>query len=74
MINCPSTDDLKQLKQDIQNGTKKIPSIGTVGFDYTFSSKSYSFFIVMDGQKKDVSEFDIFDGNSLAGMITNGLL
>ena len=55
----PSTDDLKQLKQDIQNGTKKIPSIGSVGFDYTFSTKSYSFFIVMDGQKKDVSEFDI---------------
>ena len=70
---APSKDDLNKLKEDIQNGTKKIPAIGSVGFVYTHSTKSYSFYIVMDGQKKDVSEFNVFDGNSLAGMITKGL-
>ncbi len=70
----PTKAQLTKLQQDIQSGTKKIPSIGSVGYDYLYSGKKYVFFFIADGQKKVVSQFNLFDGQSIGGAIMNTML
>ncbi len=70
----PTKAQLTKLQQDIQSGTKKIPSIGSVGYDYVYSTKKYIFFFIADGQKKVVAQFDLFDGQSIGNSVMNSML
>jgi hypothetical protein len=65
----PSKDELAQLKGDIQNGTVQIPEIGEAGFVYDHSKKSFSFFLVVAGERKPLAGDNPFDPGALAETI-----
>ena len=67
----PSKEELDQLRADLQNGVKKISDLGEVGFIYTHDDKTYSFYMILDGERRDVSEFDMFDGGGIGGVLVN---
>jgi hypothetical protein len=70
----PSQDDLAQLKEDIQNGTKQIPEIGGAGFVYNHSKKSFTFFLEVAGERKPLSGDNPFDLKAITETIYQLLL
>jgi len=70
----PAKEIIEELKTDIQNGTKTIPSIEEVGFINHHADGAYSFYWIANGEKKDLGEVDIFDPNSIADTIIKNLL
>ena len=70
----PATEIIQQLKSDIQSGVKTIPSIGEVGFVKNHKSGTYTYFWVVDGERKDLNDVNIFDPNSISQAIIDDLL
>ena len=64
----------KKLKSDIQSGVKTIPSIEEVGFINHHAKGTYTYYWVVNGEKTDLSDIDIFDPDSLVEAIINDLL
>jgi len=74
LAQIPSQEIMDQLKQDLQNGTKSIPSIEEVGFIQYTSDGSFAFYWIADGQKTDLGDVDIFDPESISKAIIDDLL
>ena len=74
LANIPSTEIMEQLKQDIQNGTKQIPSIDEVGFINHHSDDTFSYYWTANEERTDLADVDIFDPNSIAEAIIDDLL
>ncbi len=70
----PSTEELQQLRADLQSGVREIPDVGEEGFIYTYEDKNYAFFIVLDGKRHDVSEFDLFSGSGVGEAVVSVML
>jgi hypothetical protein len=67
----PSTEKLEQLRADLQSGVRQIPDVGEEGFIYTYQDKTYAFFIVLDGKRHEVSEFDLFSGSGVGAAVVS---
>lgn len=74
LAEIPAKEIMEQLKQDIQNGTKTIPSIEKVGFIKSHSNGTVSSYWITDGEKTELADVDIFNPESLANAIINELL
>ena len=70
----PSKEIMEKLKTDIASGVKDIPAIGEVGFINHHDKNTYSYYWVVDGEKKELGNIDIFDPNSFSQAIIEGLL
>lgn len=70
----PAMEIMSKLKEDIQNGVKTIPTIGEVGFIKNHSKGTYSFYWVVDDERKGLGDVDIFDPNSIAEAVIENLL
>jgi len=70
----PAKEILEQLKQDIQTGTKSIPSIEEVGFINYHAQGTFSYYWIADGEKTDLSDIDIFDPKSISEAIIDNLI
>jgi hypothetical protein len=70
----PAKEILEQLKTDIQNGTKTIPSIEEVGFIKNHASGKYSYYWIANGNKKELDDINILDPGSIADAIIKDLL
>jgi hypothetical protein len=73
LASIPSKEIMEQLRQDIQNGTKSIPSIEEVGFINHHSDNTFSFYWIVDGEKTELSDVDIFNPYSIAEAIIDNL-
>ncbi|MBR9997370.1 MAG: hypothetical protein KFF73_00295 [Cyclobacteriaceae bacterium] len=74
LARIPSKEIMDQLKQDIQNGTKSIPSIEEVGFIQYYPENTFSYYWIANGEKTDLAEVDIFDPASISRAIMDGLI
>ena len=70
----PAKEIMEQLKADIQNGTKTIPSIEEVGFIKNHTTGKYSFYWIANGNKKELDDINILDPASIADAIIKELL
>ncbi len=70
----PAKEIMEQLKGDISSGVKTIPSIEEVGFINHHENDTFSFYWIIDGNKKDLNDVNIFDPDSISEAIINGLL
>lgn len=70
----PSKEIMEQLKEDLQNGIKTIPTLEEVGFINHHDEDTFSYYWVVDGKKKDLSDIDIFDPDSIAEAIIDDLI
>ena len=70
----PAKEIMEKLKSDIQSGVKTIPSIEEVGFINHHAKGTYTYYWVVNGEKTDLSDIDIFDPDSLVEAIINDLL
>jgi len=70
----PDPEELNQLRDDIKNGTKQIQDIDDVGFIKYHNTGTYDFYIYMNGEKKNVSEFNIFDSGAISDLLIDDLL
>ena len=70
----PDKEVMEQLKNDIASGVKSIPSIEEVGFIKYHKEETFSFYWIVDSEKKELSDVNIFDPDAVAGAIIDGLL
>jgi len=70
----PSTEIMAKLKDDIENGTKSIPSIGEVGFINHHDKGTFSYYWVVNGERKELEDVDIFSPDAISDMIIDSLL
>ena len=70
----PAKEVMEKLKNDVASGIKDIPSIEEVGFVNDHSSNNFSFYWIVNGEKKDLSDVNIFDPGSIADAVINDLL
>lgn len=70
----PAKEILEQLKTDIRNGTKTIPSIEEVGFIKNHTNGKYSYYWIANGNKKDLGDINVLDPGSIADAIIKDLL
>jgi hypothetical protein len=70
----PAKEVMDQLKGDIAAGTKSIPSIEEVGFINHHDKDTFSYYWIVNGDKKELADINIFDPDAIAGAIIDGLL
>jgi hypothetical protein len=70
----PAKEIMEKLKSDIQSGVKTIPSIEELGFVKNHKEGTYSFYWVVGGSKKDLSDINIFDPESIVDAIISDML
>lgn len=64
----PSEEELTQLKNDLQTGVKSIPTVKEVGFVNNYAEKSFAYYIIIGGDRKDIDAME-FNGGNLADVI-----
>ena len=64
----PTQEELEKLKNDIQSGVKTIPTVEEVGFVHRYSDKSFTYYILIDGDRKEVSSME-FSADGLARVV-----
>jgi len=70
----PAKEVMDQLKDDIAAGTKSIPSIEEVGFINHHDEETFSYYWIVNGEKKELGNVNIFDPDAIADAIIDGLL
>ncbi len=70
----PAKEILEQLKMDIQNGTKTIPSIEELGFIKNHTTGKYLFYWIANGEQTDLEDVNIFDPASITDAIVRNLI
>ena len=70
----PAREIMESLKNDIATGVKTIPSIEEIGFINYHGKNTYSFYWIVNGEKQELSDINIFDPNSIAKGIIDGML
>ena len=62
----PTIDELENLKDGVDTCVSDLTSgLGDAGFRYNHNTKAFNYFIVIDGEEKEVSSFNLFNGNEL---------
>ncbi|MFL1894569.1 hypothetical protein ACJRPK_02635 [Aquimarina sp. 2-A2] len=62
----PSIEDLQNLKDSIQECVNQISdNIGDLGFIKNHTTNKYTYFLVINGERTEVSGFDIFDSSAV---------
>ncbi len=62
----PTTEELENLKDGVEACVSDITSgLGEAGFRYNHKSKKFNYFIVIDGEEKEVGSFNLFNGGEL---------
>ena len=70
----PAKEVMEKLKDDIASGLKTIPGIEEVGFINYHDKNTFSYYLIVDGKRNDLSDIDIFDPSSIADAIIEDLL
>jgi hypothetical protein len=70
----PAKEVMEKLKDDIASGVKTIPGIEEVGFINYHDKNTFSYYLIIDGKRNDLSDINIFDPSSIADAIIEGLL
>lgn len=70
----PSEEELNQLKNDLLNGVKSIPSIGGAGYVKNHNSGKYRYFLIMDGNRKFIDKMNPFSFSDMGDGVLGDLL
>jgi len=70
--NVPDKEIFEQVKDDIENGVALIPGMGDMGFEYAHDgSKTLNVYVMIDGQRHDMGEVDVFSVPEMAAAISS---
>lgn len=70
----PTEEELNQLKADLQNGVKSIPNIGGAGYVKNHNSGKYTYFLIVNGNRKYIDKMNPFSMSDLGDGILGDLL
>jgi hypothetical protein len=70
----PAKEIMQKLKDDIASGAKSIPSIDELGFVNDHDKETFAFYWIINGEKKELDNMNIFDPESISEAIIEGLL
>ena len=70
----PAKEVMEKLKDDIASGIKSIPSIEEVGFINYHNEDTFSYYWIINGEKKELADINIFDPDAISEAIIGGLL
>jgi hypothetical protein len=62
----PTIRQLENLRDGVDNCVSELTNgLGKAGFRYNHNTKNFNYFIVINGEEKEVSSFTIFNGDEL---------
>ncbi|HMB64788.1 MAG TPA: hypothetical protein VKN36_17030, partial [Eudoraea sp.] len=62
----PSIEELERLRESISSCVKELTdNIGDAGITKNHKTEEYTYFVMINGERKEVSGFDVFDGEAL---------
>ncbi len=62
----PTIEDLENLKDSVEGCINELTSgLQSSGFTYNHNTKAFTPFIIINGEEKEVKEFDVFSGSEM---------
>jgi len=62
----PTTEELENLRDGVETCVSDLTSgLGEAGFRYNHNTEEFNYFIVINGEEKEVSSFNLFNGGEL---------
>jgi len=66
VVHLPTIEELENLKDGVDACVSDLTNgLGEAGFRYNHNTEVFNYFVVINGEEKEVSSFDLFDGDEL---------